>query len=75
MQRILIIDLLSRTSSNFEWDLPEVGAGLLGTLLLDVFHDLDGESPIVISGGAIREYLQSDWLLHTLLANLHNQVA
>ena len=53
MQRILVIDLQNRTSSNFEWDLSEVGAGLLGALLLDVFHDLDDDSPLVISAGAI----------------------
>ena len=53
MQKILVIDLLNRTSSNFDWELSEVGTGLLGTLLLDVFHDRDGESPIVIAGGSL----------------------
>jgi aldehyde:ferredoxin oxidoreductase len=53
MQKILVINLLNRTSSNFDWELSEVGTGLLGTLLLDVFHDIDGDSPIVIAGGAI----------------------
>lgn len=53
MQNILVIDLLNRTSSSFDWELSEVGTGLLGALLLDVFHDMDGESPIVIAGGAI----------------------
>lgn len=53
MQKILIINLLNRTSSNFDWEFSEVGTGLLGTLLLDIFHDIDGDSPIVIAGGAI----------------------
>ena len=53
MQNILVIDLLNRTSSSFDWELSEVGTGLLGALLLDVFHYMDGESPIVIAGGAI----------------------
>ena len=53
MQKILVIDLLNRTSSNFDWEFSEVGTGLLGTLLLDIFHDIDGDSPIVIAGGAI----------------------
>ena len=53
MQKILVIDLLNRTSSNFDWEISEVGTGLLGTLLLDIFHDTDGDSPIVIAGGAI----------------------
>jgi aldehyde:ferredoxin oxidoreductase len=53
MQKILVINLLNRTSSNFDWELSEVGTGLLGTLLLDIFHDIDGDSPIVIAGGAI----------------------
>ena len=53
MQNVLVVDLKERTSHCINWDIKEVGAGLLGTLLLDTFFDLDGEAPLVISGGAI----------------------
>lgn len=53
MSRVLEIDLKNERVSFFEWEKLEIGAGLLGSLLMNSYYDLDGEAPFVISGGAL----------------------
>jgi aldehyde:ferredoxin oxidoreductase len=53
---ILVIDLTSQQVKTFEWDIPRVANGFLGSVLLDYFHRLDGTPPVILAGSALSGY-------------------